>query len=224
MRVWSSSIVVSLNTPDDGASFNRYPAYLVLQDFATYDGNIRLTLRPLPNVSLVSRYEYQLSTTQTKPDPASGLNEVESAKMTSQIIAQDISWSPWSRLNLQVGFNYVLSDTKTPASDYTRALLNSQNNYWTVNFASTLVLDDKTDLNIGYLYYQANDYQDNSSFGVPYGAGAEEHGITASVVRRISKNLQLLLRYGYFHYHDATFGGNKDYNTQLVYSSLRYRF
>ena len=95
------------NTPNDSTSVNRYPAYLVMQDFETYDGNIRLTLRPWPNVTLVSRYEYQWSTIHTKPDSASGLSEVESSKMTSHIIAQDISWSPWSRLNLQVGFNYV---------------------------------------------------------------------------------------------------------------------
>ena len=28
-------------------SSNRYPAYLVMQNFETYDGNLRLTLRPL---------------------------------------------------------------------------------------------------------------------------------------------------------------------------------
>jgi len=212
------------STPNNSTSGNRYPAYLVMQDFETYDGNIRLMLRPWQNVTLVTRYEYQLSTIHTEPDPVSGLTDLESSTMTSQIIAQDVSWTPWSRLNLQVGFNYVLSETKTPASEYTRAILNSQNNYWTLNFSSTFVLDDKTDLSVGYLYYQADDYQDNSNYGVPYGAGADEHGITANIIRRISKNLQLSLRYGYFHYNDVTFGGNDDYTTQLVYSSLRYRF
>jgi len=195
-----------------------------MQNFETYDGNIRLMLRPWQNVTLVSRYEYQWSTINTAPDPISGLSEVQSGKMTSQILAQDISWTPWSRLNLQAGFNYVLSETKTPASDYTQAVLNAQNNYWTLNFSSTLVLNDKTDLNVGYFYYQANDYTDNSQFGVPYGAGAQEQGVTATITRRITKNLRLSLKYGYFHYNDVTFGGNEDYHANLVYSSLRYRF
>ena len=39
--------------------------------------------------------------------------------MASHIIAQDASWSPWSRLSLQAGLNYVLSETKTPASEVT---------------------------------------------------------------------------------------------------------
>ena len=35
--------------------------------------NIRLTLRPWNNVTAVSRYEYQLSTIDTAPDPSVGL-------------------------------------------------------------------------------------------------------------------------------------------------------
>ena len=205
-------------------SGNRYPAYLVMRDFETYDGNLRLTLRPWQNVTLVSRYEYQLSTIHTKPDPISVLSEVESSKMTSHIVAQDVSWSPWSRLCLQAGFNYVLSDTRTPASDYTQAILNAQNNYWTLNFSSGLVLDDKTDLNLRYFYYRADDYSNNSSVGVPYGTGAEEHGITATMMRRLAKNLRLTLKYGFFHYDDETSGGNNNYQAHLVYSSLQYRF
>ena len=101
------------STPNNSST--RYPAYLVMQNFETYDGNLRLTLRPRRNVTLVSRYEFQYSTIHTTPDPISGLSEVESSTMTSHIIAQDVSWTPWSRLYLQAGFNYVLSETKTPA-------------------------------------------------------------------------------------------------------------
>ena len=69
-------------------------------------------------------------------------------------------------LCLQAGFNYVISETETPASDYTQSILNSQNNYWTVNFDSGFVLDEKTDLNLGYFYYRADDYQPPAD-GVP---------------------------------------------------------
>ena len=39
-----------------------------MQNFETHDGNARLTLRPVQNVILVSRYEYQYSTINTAPD------------------------------------------------------------------------------------------------------------------------------------------------------------
>ena len=207
----------------ESVSLGDYPGFLVMQDFETYDGNVGLTLRPLNNVSLISRYEYQSSNIHTRPNSLSGLSEVESSDMTSHILAQDITWVPWSRLYLQAGFNYVLSETKTPASDYTAAILNAQNNYWTLNFNSTFVVDDLTDFNLGYFYYRADDYQ-NIPVGVPFGAGAEQHGLTAGIVRRISKNMRLTLRYAFSHYTDELYGGHRDFDAHLVYSSLQYRF
>lgn len=211
------------STPN-AAGANRYPAFLVMQDFQTYDGNLRLTLRPAQNVTLVSRYEYQLSTIHTQPDAVSGLADVESSEMTSHIIGQNVSWTPWSRLSLQVGFNYVLSKTETPASDFTQAILDAQNNYWTMNFSTGLVLDDKTDLNVGYFYYQADNYEGGATVGVPFGAGADEHGVTVTVVRRLTKHLRLTVKYGYFDYSDQTSGGNRNYQAHMLFSGLQYRF
>lgn len=212
------------STPNDPASGNRYPAYLVMQGFETWDGNVRLTLRPWRNVTWVTRYEYQWSTVHTGPDSISGLSEAESAEIPSHIIAQNISWAPWTRLSLQVGFNYVLSETRTPASDATASVLAALNNYWTLNFASGLVLDDKTDLNLGYFYYQADDYEDNSDVGVPLGAGAEQHGVTAAIVRRLTERVRLTLKYGFTRYSDWASGGHNDFDAHLVFSSLQYRF
>jgi hypothetical protein len=86
------------------------------------------------------------------------------------------------------------------------------------------VVDDKTDLNLGYFYYLADNYSDNSSFGVPLGAGAEEHGVNATLSRRLTKNLRLSVRYGYYHYNDDSFGGHQDFFAHVIYTSLRYRF
>jgi hypothetical protein len=213
------------STPNNaGPGNDLYPGFILVQSFRTWDGNLRLALRPWRNVMLTSRYEYQLSAIQTEPDPASGLPGVESSRMTSHIIAEDISWSPWSRLYLQAGINYVLSRTATPASDATAAILNAQNNYWMLNLSSGFVMDDKTDLNLGYFYYRANDYENISTAGVPYGAGAQEQGITATIVRRLTKNIRASLKYGCFHGLDQPSGGNNNYLTQFVYTSLQYRF
>jgi len=203
---------------------DQYPNFLAMQDFATCDASFRLMLRPWPNVTAISRYEFQLSTIHTEPDPAAGLSGVESSRMTSHIIAQDVSWIPWSRLSLQAGLNYVISETRTPASDVTQAILGAQNNYWTLNFSSGLALDNKTDLNLSCVYYVSGDYSNNSPLGVPYGAGSEEHAVTATLTRRLARNLRLAVKYGYFRYNDAAFGGNRDFGANLVSASLRYRF
>jgi hypothetical protein len=211
------------STPNNSIA-NRYPAYLTMQDFETYDGNARLTWRPVAKLTLVSRYEYQFSTVNTTPDPASGLTGTESAKLNSHVFAQNASWQPWSRLYLQAGFNYVVSELKTPASDYTAAILEAQNNYWSVNFNSGFVLDDKTDLSLGYTYYRADNDSDASAVAIPYGSDASEHGVNATLSRRINKNLRAQFRYGYYTYSDASAGGHRDYDAHVVYSSLQYRF
>jgi hypothetical protein len=206
------------NTP------NAYPGFLVMQGFETYDGNLRLTLRPVQNVTLVGRYEYQLSTVRTAPTPDSGLSETESATMTSHIVALNAAWVPFSRLSLQLGFNHVLSDVRTPASDYTAAVLKANNDYWTLNFNAGIVLDNKTDLNLGYFYYQPDNLQNNSAVGLPLGTAAQEHGATATLTRRLSNHVRLNLRYAFTHFEDFASGGFNNYQAQLVSSSLQYRF
>jgi hypothetical protein len=213
------------STPNNaGPGSELYPAFLVYQGFETLDGNTRLTLRLLKNITLVSRYEYQYSTISTEPDPASRLSQQDSSKMYTQIIGQNASWTPLNWLGLQAGFNYVLSTTKTPASDYTQAVLNSQNNYWTVNFNSDFVLDDKTDLNVGYFYYRAADGRNNIVGGVPLGTDADEHSVTAALSRRITQNLRLNLKYAFTHYDDLASAGHFSYDAHVIFASLQYRF
>ncbi len=203
---------------------DRYPAFLEMQEFETYDANLRLTLRPVKGVTLVSRYEYQESTASTRPGEDSGLDEVDSSEITSHIFGQNVSWTPWSRLTLQAGASYVISETETPTSRWTEAVLDAQNNYWTVNVNAGFVLDDRTDLNVSYFYYRADNYDGDSSITLPLGSSSEEHGITAGVVRRVTQNIRLALKYGFSHFRDAGSGGNNEYDAHLVYSSLQYRF
>ena len=56
------------------------------------------------------------------------------------------------------------------------------------------------------------------------GAGAEEHGVTASIARQISKAVRATLKYGFFRNRDETSGGHNDYDAHLVLASLQYRF
>ena len=212
------------STLNDATSPDRYPGYLVLQSFQTYDGSVRLSIRPTQKITLVSRYEYQLSSINTSPDAISGLSETESSKMTTHIIGQNVSWTPWSRLCFQAGLNFVISGTHTPASSYTQAVLDSQNNYWTVTFNSCVVLDDKTDLNLSYLYYQASDFNPNASAGLPLGAGSDEHSVSAAITRRLNPHLRVSLRCAYSACNDWASGGNNNFNSEMVYSSLQYQF
>lgn len=203
-----------------------YPGYFTIQSSQTWDGNCRVTLHLLQNLSLISRYEFQLAAIDTTPTPDGfpGDGEQQTSRMASHVIGQNISWTPWQRLSLSAGFSYVLSKTTTPASEATAAILNAENNYWTLNFSPSFIIDDKTDLTLDYFYYQADDYQNNSPAGVPLGAGSREHAITATLTRQINSRVRLSLKYGYYNYNDALTGGNSNFEAHFVMATMQYRF
>jgi len=103
-------------------------------------------------------------------------------------------------------------------------VLDFTNDYWFVNSTITFVADDKTDIAAYYSYYLADNYVNNSAFTQPFGAGAEEHTIGATLTRKLTERMRLKLRYGFFTYHDETSGGYNDFDGHLVYSSIQYLF
>src|SRR6185295_10542072 len=99
-----------------------------------------------------------------------------------------------------------------------------KNDYWNASAGVNFVLDDKTDLQAQYSYYRADNYVDNSAVSQPYGVDAEEHGITATLVRRLTDRVRWTLRYGFFRNRDRTSGGRNDYDAHLVMTSMQVRF
>ncbi len=88
------------------------------------------------------------------------------------------------------------------------------------------MLDDKTDLNLGYHLLSRRTITTTTvpPPGLPLGSGAEEHIVTATLTRRITPNLRVNVKYAFSHYNEWASGGNNNYDAQIVYSSLQYRF
>ena len=209
------------NAPPSG---NRYPAFLTDEKFETDDMNIRATWRALSTLTFITRYDFQLSTVDTK---GAFLNSIQSAEITSHIISESISWTPLNRLYVQASASYALDSTDTPAATAlgsTNLVLNAANDYWNASGLVGYALDEKTDLQVQYFYYHANNYVDNSTYSQPYGAGAEEHGVTATISRELSKAVRVSLKYGFFRDREKTYGGHNDYDAHLVLATLQYRF
>lgn len=210
---------------------NLYPAFIRKHEFDTHDINFRVTLRPVSQVTLVSRYDYQT----TSYNMSGGVNatgialgSVESAKYDAHILSQSASWTPYQQLYFQGSISYALQRTDSPVSGTTGAgaglVQDAKNDYWNAALTTGFVLSERSDLTTTYTYYRANNYQDNSLVGLPYGAGMEQHGVTTTLTTRIRKDLIWKLQYGYYTSHDASFGGHNDYSAHLVYSSIQYLF
>lgn len=210
------------STPNN--SGNRYPAYFTGQTLVTDDVNARVTYRPFRQLTLVGRYDFQITSIDTMPDATSGLSETQSGQIYSHIFGFNVSWIPWYRLYLQPAIHYVVNRTDTPADRYSVSVVDARNDYWNASLTAGYVLDNKTDLQAHYFYYRADNYEDISPVGMPYGAGSEEHGVTLALIRRINDHWRWTLKYGFFNNRDETSGGHNDYDAHLLYTSVQYLF
>ena len=214
-----------------------YPR-LIRQDWNVDDFNIRMTFRPkLPGVmgtlALVTRYDFVHTSIdgQWEIFPQEDLlAELQTGEIKQHVISESLNWNPLPRFFLQANFSYVLNQTDTPANDInldpqtSPTVVNFRNDYWTVTSGIGYVIDDKTDFFADYYFYCANDYFKNAVVAMPYGMGATEHAVSATVTRKLSKNMRLLLKYGYFNYRDVTSGGHNNYQAHSLFSSLQIRF
>jgi hypothetical protein len=206
------------------------------QDWNVDDFNIRMTFRPkLPAcmgaLSLVTRYDFvhtDIDTQWFHEDEI--LAELQTGEIKRHVISESLNWTPLPRFYLQANASYVLNQTDTPANDIELVpgggptVVNFRNDYWTVNSGVGYLIDDKTDVYVDYYFYCANDYLNNAAVAVPYGMGATEHAVSATLTRQVAKNMRLLFRYGYYNYRDETSGGHNNYRAHSLFSTLQIRF
>jgi predicted porin len=158
------------------------------------------------------------------------LDERQTGVITQHVIGESINWSPLARLYLHTDVSYVLNQTNTPASSIdlnpntSPTVVDFRNDYWTFTAGCGYIMNDKTDLQAEYIFYRANDYFNNSLVAVPYGMGATEHTVSATLTRQLTKQVRLRLSYTYFDYTDETSGGHNNYRAHSVSSSLQFRF
>jgi hypothetical protein len=211
---------------------------LINQDWNIDDFNFRITFRPkipacLGTLALVTRYDFVHTTIDGQWEVFSDgelLNEEQTGEIKKNVISESLNWNPVARFYLQANFSYVLNQTDTPANNIDLVpnegptVVNFRNDYWTVTSGAGYIIDDKTDFYTDFSFYCANDHFKNAGVAVPYGLGATEYTASATITRQLTKQMRLLLRYGYFNYRDVTSGGHNNYEAHSIYSSLQVRF
>jgi hypothetical protein len=211
---------------------------LINQDWNTDDFNFRITFRPkipacMGTLAMVTRYDFVHTSIDSQWAIFSDgelLAKLQSGEIKKHVITESINWNPLARFYLQANVSYTLNQTDTPANDISLTPLTSptvtnfRNDYWTVTSGFGYIIDDKTDFYADYSFYCANDHFKNAVVAVPYGLGATEHAVSATLTRQLTKQMRLLLRYGYFNYRDELSGGHNNYRAHSLYSGLQVRF
>jgi hypothetical protein len=199
------------------------------QTWSTNDANARITWQPFANLSFVSRYDFQNTTIDSQWNstitPGAFMAPYGTSGNTSNHqLSECVTWNPMDRLYIQGSVSYVLNRVSSPAAGDSFSVVNFDSNYWTATMGAGFAIDDKTELKADYSFYRANDYVNNSFDGLPYGSGATENTISASISRQISRNVRVMLKYSFDTYKDQVSGGYDNYTAQTIYSGLQIRF
>jgi hypothetical protein len=202
----------------------------------TTDFNLRMTWRAMPNLTFVTRYDYQQTDIENRGVDGGGddLDLVDSADLESNIISQSVTWMPMSQMYVQGMVSYVMSETDTPADKYApQRMEDSDNDYLMANLTVGYALDQKTEITASYSFYYCENYDipyatTGTMAGKPgsvgYGTDLEEHVFNVRLNRWINPNMVWNIGYGYYNSNDGTFGGNNSFDAHMLSTGLQVRF
>jgi hypothetical protein len=219
--------------PIDSGGANNFRPIMTEHNTETDDVNLRMTWRPMSNVSLVTRYDYCHTEYENKgiswsPDAAPKYFDlIESGDVASHIVSQSVTWSPLAQMYVQGTVSWISSETDTP-EEYTG---DADNDSLVGSLTAGYAIDARTELTATYSYFSAHNYVASQSWnGYPtmgYGYETEEHMIALTLTRVINENMIWNLRYGFITSNtsdnDQT-GGYNDFDAHMVSTGLQIRF
>ncbi len=206
-----------------------FDAQMDRHEVETNDFNIRMTWRAMPNLTFVTRYDYQQTEIGNKAFTdglaAVATRTAESADIETHILSQSATWNATDRLYIQGGIHWISSETETPADQFQPGYhVNWDNDYWSTTISTGYVINKDTDVKASYYYFNADNHVDNTLQTVPYGILAEEHAITVTLTQWITPQMAWNLRYGFFKGDDNAYGGINDYEAHMLSAGFRYQF
>jgi hypothetical protein len=219
---------------------NNFRPIMVDHNSKIEDLNLRMTWRPMSNISLVTRYDYvhteyenrginwsKNTTATSNIDPAIIYPIIESGDIASHIVSQSVTWSPLAAMYVQGTISWISSETDTP-EDYTG---DADNDSLVGSITAGYAIDSRTELTASYSYYQAKNYVASRSYnGFPtmgYGYETEEHMIALTLTRLLTPSMIWNMRYAFITSNtdapDQT-GGYNDFDAHMISTGLQFRF
>ena len=206
---------------------NRFEGYGVsaggtyILDYDIWGTKLSATVRPVAEWSFTTRYINQSGDAKVFEDNARG----DSNDSKRQSFGETVSWIPSKLWFVQGDVNLVYDSIATAYPRSTgiarQVLQNSDNNYWSGSLLTGFVVDKVTNASLQATYYKANNYNPQiAAVALPYGAGAREYSISASVTRKLSDRWVGSAKLGYYEVKNDTTGGNTNFRGPLAYVSL----
>jgi hypothetical protein len=221
-----------VNSANGGA--NGFRPIMAEHNTETENVNLRMTWRPLGNVSMVTRYDYSKTEyenrglllsppAQSPPITGTLFNLIESGEVESHVVSETVTWNPTARMYVQGSVSWVSSETSTPTNALNPDM---DNDYVVCGLNGGYALDDRTDITAGYNFYTQRNYG-MAAASMGYGLETSEHVFSVGMNRMLTDNVLWTVSYGFITSDTKDTdqsGGFNDFDAHMVSTGLQVRF
>jgi hypothetical protein len=206
-----------------------YSAFITGREVATDEFSSKLSIRPVNWVKLGVTYQLIATDyeTTTQPILRGGPEDtpggpILAGNFDAHVYGLTAALSPWHRLHVSSAFNLRQSRIST-AHNLSPVIVDYEGDVYSSISRATVILNNKTDLTLGYTYSWADYGQDNFDRGLPLGIVYDWHMVSAGITRAWKKNLSTNLQYRFYSYDEENTGGFNNYTAHGILASLTMR-
>jgi hypothetical protein len=211
---------------------NGYPAFILDRDIRSDQFETKLVLHPA--MWLKTTLTYQLTSTDysSKTDSAfdfilgqivSDGGSIADGNYHLQTYGISTVLTPFRQLYFSGAFTY--SDSRAVTADNGDAsIVPYQGNIYTANVAVTYALNEKTGLQISYIFSRADYSENNAAAGIPAGLDYTRHDLIIGLTRRLTKNWSGALHYEFSQYSEPSSGNANNFTANGIFATFVYRW
>jgi hypothetical protein len=210
---------------------NGYPAFILGRTVTSDQFETKLALQPAR--WLKTTLTWQLSSTDysSKTDPAfdPSLGTVSDGGFIAdghydlQTYGINATVTPFRRLYFSGAFTFSHSRVTT-ADNGDPSIVPYEGNIYTVNATATYTLNEKTRLQLAYIFSDANYAENNAEAGIPAGLDYTRQDVVIGLSRQLTKNMSAALHYEFSQYSEPSSGNVNNFTAHGIMASLVFRW
>lgn len=202
-----------------------YPGFITARETTSDEAGARLAVRPATWLKTTLTYRWVETdfetATQTIPTFTSGGSR--SGEHTAHQYGLSLTLTPWRRWHTLA--NFTVQDSRTDSSaNGNPSIASFRGQVYSAMLMATYLLNDLTDVTMGYDFSHADYTQPNVAAGLPLGIDYETHGLRAGIARSLWKRVKARLEYSWTYYDEPSGGNYNDFIAHGVFGSLAVRW
>ena len=193
---------------------NVYSAFILDQDIKSDEVMVKLSFAPVTRIRTSLKYQFRSTDIDTDEDTDPPTSK-HSCNYDANIYTASITATPVASLFVTGLVSYQDVRLKTIGGD-TGSIVDYIGDVLSLAANAGWAIDPLTSLELQYVYSLAENFEDISSDGLPLGIESQRHAVLANLTRRITDNLSVKLRYGFYNYDDNASDGSDNYSAHLI--------